>query len=454
MSGCAGPSAGLAGSMTSFLYWAGVPLWVGGTVAVVAMSVYQQFIAELPVAGLFCFGALFVLAATTTAVLPLKYGKWIPVSGAIGQILLLGIITLSVVIYGARHGFHGIQLTEFQPTTIVFVQVVPVLLYSFVGVELPATAGEEMRDPRRDLPAAIARAGVVQGLLYGLPILVVLLVLPAEQITSLNGLIDAMRSAFTVFGGSIGPDGAVVLSGAGRVVGWISAAGFVWVLMASASTWIMGAGRAQAAACLDGGGPRYFGQLCARTGVPLRMGVASGVVSLLTVIAGLLVTGQDGNKYFSIALTTSIALVMLAYLLIFPAFVMLRYREPELNRPFRAPGGQAGAWLITLLTTGWALLTTVCVLWPGIGLPDPGVALPAGFAGHRAQFELLAILPLVVLAVAAIGHHLSSVLVEREVRPVTVPSAVPAQPVQVMDEAELSFVAADMGDTGAVSALE
>jgi amino acid transporter len=34
-----------------------------------------------------------------------------------------------------------------------------VLLYSFVGVELPSTAGEEIRDPRRDIPVAIARAG-------------------------------------------------------------------------------------------------------------------------------------------------------------------------------------------------------------------------------------------------------------------------------------------------------
>jgi amino acid transporter len=30
-----------------------------------------------------------------------------------------------------------------------------VLLYSFVGVDLPSTAGEEIRDPRRDIPVAV-----------------------------------------------------------------------------------------------------------------------------------------------------------------------------------------------------------------------------------------------------------------------------------------------------------
>ena len=38
---------------------------------------------------------------------------------------------------------------------------------------------------------AIARAGIGQALMYGIPILAVLVVLPAEQVTSLGGLIDA-----------------------------------------------------------------------------------------------------------------------------------------------------------------------------------------------------------------------------------------------------------------------
>ncbi len=80
----------------------------------------------------------------------------------------------------------------------------PVLLYSFVGIELPATAGEEMVDPRRDIPVAIARAGVGQLVMYVVPILAVLVVLPPERVTSLHGLVDAMQTVFTVYGGSVG----------------------------------------------------------------------------------------------------------------------------------------------------------------------------------------------------------------------------------------------------------
>jgi glutamate:GABA antiporter len=392
-----------AGALTSLLYWAGTPMWLGGSVTVVAMSVYQRFFTDLSQPGLYAFGAVFVGLATIGAVIPLRLGKWVPTSGAIGQIGLLAFFTLSVALYGARHGVHGIaSLGDLAPSRAVFIAVVPVLLYSFVGVELPSTAGEEMRDPRRDIPVAIARAGVGQALMYGVPILAVLVVLPAEQITSLTGLIDAMKAVFTVYGGSVAADGTATLTGAGQLLGWGSAIVFIWVLLASGSAWIMGAGRAQAAACMDGAGPRVLGTISPRTGVPVVMGLVSGAVSLAAMVAALYITRGDGQKYFSAALTVSIALIVLAYLLIYPAFLALRRRRPDLDRPFLAPGGPAVAWLITVLATGWSLLVTVCLLWPGVGTADPDASLPAGFAGQRLQFELLVLAPIVVVIAACL----------------------------------------------------
>ena len=98
--------------------------------------------------------------------------------------------------------------------------------------------------------------------MYGVPILAVLIVLPADQITSLNGLIDAMKTVFTVYGGSTDADGGASSrgrAGAGTIAAWL----FIWVLAASGSAWIIGAGRAQAAACLDGAGPRARTDLAA-----------------------------------------------------------------------------------------------------------------------------------------------------------------------------------------------
>jgi glutamate:GABA antiporter len=386
-----------AGAITSILYWAGTPMWLGGSVTVVAIAVVERFLGGLGSAGAYAFGIGFVLAATLFAVIPLRYGKWVPTSGAIGQIALLLVFTGTVIVYGAEHGVHGIAAGDFAPSYGTFIAIAPVLLYSFIGVELLSTAAEEMVDPRRDIPVAIARAGVCQTLMYAIPILAVLFVLPAEAVTSLHGLIDAMATVFTVFGGSVGADGGATLTGAGAVVGAGGAVLFVWVLLASGSAWIMGAGRAQAAACLDGAGPPALGRISARSGVPVVMGLVSGGVSLLAVVAGLALTSGDGQKYFSAALTVAIALIVLAYLLIFPAFVALRIRQPGLPRPFLVPGGTSVAMLISVVTTGWCALTALCLLWPGFGAADPDASLPAGFAGERLEFELLVLTPIALV---------------------------------------------------------
>jgi glutamate:GABA antiporter len=310
-----------------------------------------------------------------------------------------------VVGYGLRHGVHGIGIGSMAPSGAVFIAVVPVLLYSFVGVELPTAAAEEMKDPRRDIPAAIARAGIAQVLMYGVPLLAILVVLPAGQVTSLHGFIDALATVLTVYGGRIAADGSAALQGAGQVLGWISAAVFIWVLLASGSTWIIGAGRAQSAACLDGAGPAALGRISPRSGVPVRMGLVTGAISLATVATDLYVAGQDGQKYFSAALTVSIALIVVAYLMIFPSFLVIRLRDPGLDRPFLVPGGRPGAWLVTLAATGWSLLATVCLLWPGVGTADPDAALPAGFAGRRAEFELVVSAPLLAAVLCCVAYR-------------------------------------------------
>jgi amino acid transporter len=138
----------------------------------------------------------------------------------------------------------------------------------------------------------------------------------------------------------------------------------------------------------------------------LRYGLDHGWHGI--VAADLAVSGADAQKYFTAALTAAITLVVLAYLLIYPAFLVLRIRRPELERPFRVPGGTATASVITGLSTGWALLAVVCLLWPGLGTDDPDAALPAGFAGERLQFELLVLAPPILAVLAASGYVLAT----------------------------------------------
>jgi len=73
-----------AGTLTSLLYWAGTPVWLGGSLTAVAVAVYERFLGDLGTSQGYVFGALFVAAATLGAVVPLRYGKWVPTTGALG----------------------------------------------------------------------------------------------------------------------------------------------------------------------------------------------------------------------------------------------------------------------------------------------------------------------------------------------------------------------------------
>jgi amino acid transporter len=271
----------------------------------------------------------------------------------------------------------------------VFVLVAPVLVYNFLGFELPSTAGEELRDPARDVPASIVRAGVLTCALYAVPVLAIVLVVPAERLTSLTGFVDALAEVFVVYGPWA------------DLAGGLAALAFVWILVANGLTWVMASSRTQAAASLDGVGPPALGRVSARTGTPVAATLAGGLVATVTTLAAFAVAGDDNGRYFSVALTLSISLLALANVVVFPTVVRLRRTHPDRPRAFRVPGGAAGVLAAGVLATGWSAVALAAALWPGLGTADPDLHLPDGFAGQRLAFTLAELVPLAAVLVTA-----------------------------------------------------
>ena len=343
-----------------------------------------------------------------SAIVGLNIGKWVPNIGAMARVAILALFVVSVLVYAVQHGVHGFGGGDFVPTYALFIAVVPVLIFNFVGFETPNAAGEELKNPQKDVPFAVARAGLLTILLYGLPILGVLLVLPTSQVTSLGGFLNAMKTVFTIYGGSVDPaSGAATLTGAGLVLGTVVALGFVWALATSGTTWIMSADRAQAVAGYDGAAPRFMGRISARFGTPVTVNTLTGIVATLVMILAFAITGGDAKKYFSAVLGLAISTTTITYLPMFAGAIVLRYnRYKSLNRPYRVPFGNLGMWVCSILTVGFCVLATISVIWPGFGTSDPEAALSGlGWAGQRATFEIVQIAPLVVMALIGVVFY-------------------------------------------------
>ncbi len=391
-------------AVNALLYWVSNPIWLGGSLTITAVTTFSTFFVPLSGAWQYLFALAFIWVAVTAAILSFNIGKWIPTIGAYVRFALLGFFTLSVVPFAMRHGIHGFGSGDFGPTYVSFIAIVPVLFFNYVGFEIPSAAGDEMVDPQRDVPFTVLRSAVGAILLYGAPILAILLVLPQGQVTNLSGFLDAVKSVFTIYGGHIAANGTPTLSGAGLILGDGAALLFILALLSSGTTWLMGSDRAQAVASFDGAGPRILGTFSARFGTPIAVNALSGLTATLVMLIAFYFSGGNGNAYFAAVLGLTISTTTISYLAIFPALIRLRYKYPDAPRPYRVPGGLGGAWFCGVITTFWALLATVVLLWPGFGTGwfgtggNPEDALISlSFAHQRLQYELTQIVPLVVL---------------------------------------------------------
>jgi amino acid transporter len=306
---------------------------------------------------------IFVWLSILAAILSFSKAKWLPTAGAFARFGLLGLFTVTVIIYAARHGVHGLGAGTYQPTYIGFVGLVGVLLFNYVGFELPSSAGEEMTNPQRDVPFAIARSTVGSVLLYALPVLGILVVLPTTAISNFSGFVEAMKTVFTVYGGSIASDGTPTLSGAGTVLGDAGAIFFIVCLLTSGVTWIMGSDRALAVSCYDGAGPRFLGVISARFGTPVRVNIFSGLVATVIVILAETITSGNAYKYFGAVLGVTISTTLISYLGIYPAVWKLRRSYPGVPRPFRMPFMRP----LTVVLVVLILFATVELIAPGLG---------------------------------------------------------------------------------------
>ncbi len=369
---------------------------MGGLLTITAVATFNTFFIELDTTGQYLFSLVFIWFGVWAAILSFGIGKWIPTLGAWCRIALLAFFTLSVIVYAVKNGVHAPAAHEFKPTYALFIALVPVLFFNYVGFELPSAAGDEMKNPQRDVPFTVIRSMFAAVILYGIPILSIIIVLPSDQITGLGGFIDAMKTVFTVYGGSVGADGTVELTGAGAFLGDVTAIAFILVLLSSGTTWLMGADRSQAVAGYDGAGPRVLGTFSKRWGTPIVVNLLSGIISTIVMVLAFNLTSGDANKYFSTVLNVVLLFTTISYIVIFPALIKLRYSHGHVHRPYRVPFGMAGVWICGILTTFWAVLASVVGLFPGIAdgtiLNDD--ALPEGFT--RGGFELTVFIPIVI----------------------------------------------------------
>ncbi len=305
-------------------------------------------------------GTLWALAVVVTCAAWNLYGAKAVGEGSVGMFCVLLAPFAILVCVGLWRAITGAHVSALAGASSVpmehdFAGAVSVALWNYMGWDNASTVAQEVEQPQRNYPRAMLIAALLVAVTYILPLAAVALAgIPADRFST-GAWTDAARAL-------AGPwlALAVVLGGT------ISGFGMFNALTLSYT-------RVPYALAEEGLLPLGLTRRTAR-GVPWLSVVVCSAAWALAL-------------RFSFERLISIDLVLYgaALLLEFVALVVLRVREPELERPFRVPGGLWGA---IACGVGPALLI-MFAMWAAraekvAGLPALGFAALVGAAGPLA----------------------------------------------------------------------
>jgi glutamate:GABA antiporter len=335
--------AGLA----SWLYWINNAYWMPSAYLVFAATFEAIFLSSRRPARQTAIALVLTWATVGLGVLRLSLAKWIPSLAGLVKLslfVILGLLGLVALALG-RPPANDFAPHAFAPRWSDSLAFLPVLLYNALGFELPSAAGEEMRDPQRDVPRAVTRGAVLIGGVYVLGVLGILLAVPLRELSLVTGTWDALA----ILGRQGGRAGGVLVL--------LLGVAFLYALVGSVVTWTLGANRVAAAAAAEGALPAALGRLHPRFHTPYVAFVVMGLLSTGLLLGNAALAGNPQNVFWMTFKLAGICF-LLSYLLVFPAFVRLRLSQPERPRPYRVPGGWPGAlagaslcWTLVLLAS-------------------------------------------------------------------------------------------------------
>jgi amino acid transporter len=209
--------------------------------------------------------------------------------------------------------------------------------------------GEEIEEPRRNIPRAILLAGVLITFLYILSTVALMVALPQSEILNLQGFMTAIQRA----GARLGVEGVTAVAAALLVVGGLGQAG----------AWFAASGRLPFVAGLDHFLPPSFGRLHPRYGSPYVSLVSQAVIAAVFIFLGQAGTTVKGA--YDVLVSMAIIGYFLPYLFMFAAMIRLQ-REPAGPEVMRVPGGTPVA--IGLAALG--LATTLVAIGLSLVPPD------------------------------------------------------------------------------------
>lgn len=202
-----------------------------------------------------------------------------------------------------------------------------ILLFS--GIEVSAVHVLDLEKPKKSYPKAIFLALCIIILTFLLGSFGVAASIPAREISLTAGIMQAFKDMLHIF----------KLDWLLPVMGFLLAFGAI----GSVTAWIGGPSKGLLATAKHGEIPPYL-QHTNKNNVQTHILWIQGLV--VTVLAFVFLLIPNVNTAFFLLTALTVLLYLIMYILLYLTGIVLRYKQPKVNRPYKIPGGNFGMWLV------------------------------------------------------------------------------------------------------------
>ena len=276
-----------------------------------------------------------------------KVSKW---GGIIGTIVPAAILILLAIIYLVKGGHNYLNThVSFFPDLSNFSNLVlasSIFLF-YAGMEMMGIHVMEVDNPKRNYPRAIIIGSLVTVAIFILGTFALGIVVPAKEISLTQTLLIGFDNYFKF----------LHMSWLGSVV----AIALVFGVLAGVLTWVSGPSKGIFTVGRAGYLPPFFQKTNSR-GVQRNILLVQGVI--VTILGMLFVVMPSVQSFYQILSQLTVLLYLIMYMLMFSSAIVLRYKRPQLERPFRLGRGNALMWILGGLGFAGSLLAFVLSFIP------------------------------------------------------------------------------------------
>ncbi|MBO5901981.1 MAG: amino acid permease [Alistipes sp.] len=276
-----------------------------------------------------------------------KVSKW---GGIIGTIVPAAILILLAIIYLVKGGHNNLNThVSFFPDLSNFSNLVlasSIFLF-YAGMEMMGIHVMEVDNPKRNYPRAIIIGSLVTVAIFILGTFALGIVVPAKEISLTQTLLIGFDNYFKF----------LHMSWLGSVV----AIALVFGVLAGVLTWVSGPSKGIFTVGRAGYLPPFFQKTNSR-GVQRNILLVQGVI--VTILGMLFVVMPSVQSFYQILSQLTVLLYLIMYMLMFSSAIVLRYKRPQLERPFRLGRGNALMWILGGLGFAGSLLAFVLSFIP------------------------------------------------------------------------------------------